>query len=118
MKLRLILLPLIAALTAHADIEMRQKVEVSGKDEPQTQSLVVKIKDSGLRLDMGSLMSVLMTEEADGFISLVHEQKMAIRIPKGSIEAPDQNRGRPKSGAAAQGRRFQANGKKGNHCRA
>lgn len=87
MKLRFLILSLLFALTVHADIEMRQKVEIFGEGDPQVQSLVIKIKDSGLRLDMASLMSVLMTEKSDGFVSLVHEQKTAVKIPKSSIEA-------------------------------
>ncbi|MBB5034974.1 DUF4412 domain-containing protein [Prosthecobacter vanneervenii] len=86
---------LLTATFASADWVMVQKVDTAG----QPSEVTTKIKGEKARVDMGDKMSVIV--EAEGIITIMHPQKMLMKMDPATIKAATEMAGKMTGGPAA-----------------
>jgi hypothetical protein len=85
MKLPLFVITALALGSAHADLTITQKVE--HPENPAPTMVTMKIKDGKIRSDASPEISAIIDPVTGDTLTLMHKQKMAMKVPGSAIKA-------------------------------
>jgi hypothetical protein len=87
MKLRTALAAAACLASARADVTITQQLE---QPESGPVTMTLKIKDGMIRNDVNSHLSAIMDSKTGDTITLMHDQKIAVKMPGALVKAAQQ----------------------------
>lgn len=86
------LLPFVAIVAAvsqlaHGGLVIQQEVEQSAGPMPGKMPLTIKVSGDKTRVDVGTEVSSIVDAKSGTVTSLLHSQKMAMKLPEGTLDS-------------------------------